>query len=40
MEEFYIDSDGIRLHAKLDKAEGVDKGPLTTPGAFHFARLS
>ncbi|MBO4494554.1 MAG: alpha/beta fold hydrolase [Clostridiales bacterium] len=28
MEEFYIDSDGIRLHAKLDKAEGVDKGPL------------
>ena len=28
MEEFYIDSDGIRLHAKLDKAPGVDKGPL------------
>ena len=28
MKEFYIDSDGIRLHAKLDKAEGVEKGPL------------
>ena len=28
MQEFYIDSDGIKLHAKLDKAEGVDKGPL------------
>ena len=28
MEEFYIDSDGIKLHAKLDKPEGVDKGPL------------
>ncbi len=28
MKEFYIDSDGIRLHAKLDQAEGVDKGPL------------
>ena len=28
MEEFYIDSDGIRLHAKLDKPEGVEKCPL------------
>ena len=28
MEEFYINSDGIRLHAKLDKAPGVEKGPL------------
>ena len=28
MKEFYIDSDGIRLHAKLDFPEGVDKGPL------------
>ena len=28
MEEFYIESDGIKLHAKLDKPEGVDKGPL------------
>ena len=28
MEEFYIDSDGIRLHAKLDRPEGADKGPL------------
>lgn len=27
-EEFYIDCDGIKLHAKLDKAEGVDRGPL------------
>ena len=27
-EEFYIDSDGIRLHAKLDFPEGVEKGPL------------
>ena len=32
MKEFYIDSDGTRLHAKLDwpagVAEGVDKCPL------------
>ena len=28
MEEFYIDSDGIRLHAKLDRPEGVERGPL------------
>ena len=28
MEEFYINSDGIRLHAKLDKVEGVERGPL------------
>ena len=29
MEEFYIDSDGIKLHAKLDRPDGVtDKGPL------------
>ncbi len=28
MEEFFIDSDGIRLHAKLDKPEGVKKCPL------------
>lgn len=28
MEEFYIDCDGIKLHAKLDKPEGFDKGPL------------
>ncbi len=27
MEEFYIDSDGIRLHAKLDRV-GEGKGPL------------
>ncbi len=26
--EFYIDSDGIRLHAKLDRPESTDKGPL------------
>ncbi len=26
--EFYIDSDGIRLHAKQDVPEGVKKGPL------------
>ncbi|MCR5649698.1 MAG: alpha/beta fold hydrolase [Lachnospiraceae bacterium] len=26
--EFYIDSDGVRLHAKLDRADGVEKGPL------------
>ena len=28
MKEFYIDSDGIKLHAKLDCPEGMDKGPL------------
>lgn len=28
MKEFYIDSDGTRLHAKLDRPEGVEKGPL------------
>ncbi|MEE5990648.1 MAG: alpha/beta fold hydrolase [Lachnospiraceae bacterium] len=28
MKEFYIDSDGIRLHAKLDTPEGFEKGPL------------
>lgn len=29
MEEFYINSDGVRLHAKLDRPEGVTgKGPL------------
>ncbi len=28
MKEFYIDSDGIRLHAKLDCPEGMEKGPL------------
>ena len=28
MEEFYIDSDGTRLHAKLDRPEGFERGPL------------
>ena len=28
MKEFYIDSDGIKLHAKLDKPKGADKCPL------------
>ncbi|MCQ2505402.1 MAG: S9 family peptidase [Saccharofermentans sp.] len=28
MEEFYIDCDGIKLHAKLDKPDGFTKGPL------------
>ena len=28
MKEFYIPSDGIRLHAKLDTPEGFSKGPL------------
>ncbi len=28
MKEFYIDSDGIRLHAKLDFPENTEKGPL------------
>ena len=28
MEELFIDGDGIRLHAKLDRPAGVAKGPL------------
>ena len=28
MEELYIDSDGIRLHAKLDRPLGAEKSPL------------
>ena len=28
MKEFYIDSDGIKLHAKLDRPDGFSKGPL------------
>ncbi|MCR5654608.1 MAG: lysophospholipase [Lachnospiraceae bacterium] len=28
MEEFYVNCDGIRLHAKLDMPNGVDKCPL------------
>lgn len=28
MQEFYIDCDGIKLHAKLDKPEGAEKCPL------------
>ena len=28
MKEFYIDDDGIKLHAKLDIPEGADKCPL------------
>ncbi len=28
MKEYYIDSDGIKLHAKLEKPEGADKCPL------------
>ena len=28
MKEFYIDCDGIKLHAKLDRPEGAEKGPL------------
>ncbi len=28
MKEFYLDSDGIRLHAKLDRPEGAQRGPL------------
>ena len=27
-QEFYLQDDGIRLHAKLDKPEGFEKGPL------------
>ncbi len=26
--EFYINSDGIRLHTKLDRPDGIEKGPL------------
>ena len=26
--EFFIDSDGIKLHAKMDCPEGITKGPL------------
>lgn len=28
MEEFYLDNDGIKLHAKLDRPEGVERCPL------------
>ena len=28
MKEFYLDHDGIRLHAKLDQPEGFTRGPL------------
>lgn len=28
MKEFFIDSDGTRLHAKLDRPEGAEKGSL------------
>ena len=28
MKEFYIDSDGIKLHAKLDRPDESVKGPL------------
>lgn len=28
MKEFFIDSDGTRLHAKLDRPEDAEKGPL------------
>ena len=28
MKEFFIESDGTRLHAKLDRPEGAEKGPL------------
>ena len=28
MKEFYIDCDGIKLHAKLDRPERAEKGPL------------
>ena len=27
-EEFYLTDDGIRLHAKLDRPEGLEKTPL------------
>ena len=28
MKEFYIDCDGVKLHAKLDRPEGAEKSPL------------
>lgn len=28
MEEFYIDADGIKLHAKLDRPKGLERTPL------------
>ena len=28
MKEFYIDSDGVQIHAKFDIPEGFTKGPL------------
>ena len=28
MKEFFIDSDGTRIHAKLERPEGAEKGPL------------
>ena len=28
MKEFYIDNEGIRLHAKLDRPKGADRSPL------------
>ena len=28
LQEFYIDSDGVRIHAKLDRVEGKEKSPL------------
>lgn len=28
MQEFYIDSDGVKLHAKLERPEGLDRSPL------------
>ncbi len=28
MEEFFITTDGMRLHAKLERPEGVERGPL------------
>ncbi|MBO4290850.1 MAG: alpha/beta hydrolase, partial [Lachnospiraceae bacterium] len=28
MEEFYINNDGIKLHAKLDRPAGTEKSPL------------
>ena len=32
-EEFYIDVDGKRVHAKLDRPEGAERGPLAV--VFH-----
>ena len=28
MKEFYVDCDGTKLHAKLDRPDGAEKGPL------------